>query len=166
MVEKKFPEIIMINEKTGRMHQKAWALVAGYGMWVYGAVAMVGLLTARLTIVDAVVPVTFGYLIVMLAQTLIGKVRPKMPRSNSYRLWFNSGSCPSGHATLSTILTVTQARLIIWPDGWQLWATVLLGLVTVLIAVSRVKVGVHFVSDVLIGIGFGFILGIFWLGII
>ncbi len=58
---------------------------------------------------------------------------------------------PSGHATTMGALAVMACR--IWPRAWiYAWG------LSVLVAVSRVLVGVHFVSDVVAGLALGAVL--------
>lgn len=67
-----------------------------------------------------------------------------------------SASFPSNHATNTTALAMTVA--FFYP--FLMWPAVI---TTVLIAYSRVYVGVHFVSDVLAGILIGSLLGFLWI---
>lgn len=67
-----------------------------------------------------------------------------------------SWSFPSGHAQVTSTLL---GSLCLWFKKW--WLTVLSGLVLVLVMLSRVYLGVHYPSDVLVGavlgIGFAFL---------
>ena len=68
-----------------------------------------------------------------------------------------SYSYPSGHATAAVAVLVSLAVLavITWPKVWGWVLAVILGLAAVLVAWSRLVVGVHWFSDVAFGMAFG-----------
>lgn len=69
----------------------------------------------------------------------------------------SSYSFPSGHATTSLLLYGTLFLLLphwLTHKRWQVLCQILLGLLIVLIGVSRVYLGVHFPSDVVAGFSF------------
>ncbi|MGE3277275.1 MAG: phosphatase PAP2 family protein [Vicinamibacterales bacterium] len=68
-----------------------------------------------------------------------------------------SSSFPSGHAASAVAGALAVSR--IWPAAAPAWWTV-----AVLIAVSRVYVGVHYPSDVIAGALLGLLIGLFALG--
>jgi undecaprenyl-diphosphatase len=84
------------------------------------------------------------------------------PRPNVF-VWgttVTSSSFPSGHAMSATIVYSTVAYLAarLYKHAWQRWLTMLIAaIVIVLIAMSRLYLGVHYPSDVFAGaiIGLG-----------
>lgn len=65
-----------------------------------------------------------------------------------------TSSFPSGHASSATFAVVVLAGFVGWPGSW-----LLVGVATV-VALSRVVVRVHHMSDVLGGVFFGAVLGV------
>ena len=59
-------------------------------------------------------------------------------------------SFPSGHAMSSMALAVAAAVLA-WPTRWRWPVTILGGLFTLLVGISRAYLGVHYPSDILAG---------------
>jgi len=100
-----------------------------------------------------------GWALYGLAKFTFRRVRPHiLPRLMRGAGWF---AFPSGHATLAPLVfglgaLIWSAR---WPLGARVCLLVLAGLVSLLIAFSRVYLGVHWPSDVvgglLLGVGWG-----------
>ncbi|GJL57950.1 MAG: hypothetical protein NPIRA03_08070 [Nitrospirales bacterium] len=85
---------------------------------------------------------------------LVGRPRPCQALEHIHELVGCGGafSMPSNHALNSG--TAISFLVILYPAlGWVLWP--LLGL----IGLSRVFLGAHYVTDVLVGVGFGALLG-------
>jgi membrane protein DedA with SNARE-associated domain len=83
------------------------------------------------------------------------------PRPTSSQLVEVSGSAfPSGHATAAAAMCAALAYTLTRRSGWRravwIWAAALV--VASLVAVSRVYLGVHWLTDV----GGGMVLGVFW----
>lgn len=68
-------------------------------------------------------------------------------------------SFPSGHVTFIASLTVVTC-LLLWRTRFRWWAIVLGALATLLIAVSRMYVGAHYLSDVIAAALYGLFGGI------
>ena len=94
-------------------------------------------------------------LVTLAGKILFGRARPELfesygatgfvPFSLAAQFW----SFPSGHAT--TIVALATALGIIWPRGrW------LLALLAAIVALSRVVIGAHFLSDIIIGACVGY----------
>lgn len=66
-------------------------------------------------------------------------------------------SFPSGHSTSTATLMVTLVLLLypIASRAVRIWAGVLLGLLAVAVALSRVYVGVHWFTDIVAGLALG-----------
>ena len=92
-------------------------------------------------------------LVVWGMKPIVGRARPALWEAQ----WYWGSSFPSGH-TLSTAAFATAAALCvarIWPDAERL-AMTLAVLWTSLVAVSRLVLGVHWPSDVLVAMCLGF----------
>jgi membrane protein DedA with SNARE-associated domain len=97
-----------------------------------------------------------GYVITYTVKNLVERVRPE-----SLFIVETGYSFPSGHASIATIffilfiyLFVIKIKSLLWRE---LWITVSV-LMLMSTSFSRIYLGVHWVSDVLAGIG----LGLFW----
>jgi len=92
------------------------------------------------------------------------KVQYAEPVNSWFADLFQPGkySFPSGHATLSAALATVLA-LLAWQrlEGWQRVAALsACAAFAILIAVSRVVLGVHFLSDVVAGLALGTAIGV------
>jgi len=156
-------------DASGFVHGLAVALGVGFSTWMTAAAL---LLTAGYTALRrefrlAAWTVTAGLVIILVNPLLkhaFGRARPSWSGDS----WWQTGSLsfPSGHAanagvlgTVAVLLTIAltvrglQRRLFI-----ALWVSV-----AVLVAVSRVVLGVHYFSDVVAGLAFGMATGVaFW----
>ena len=93
-------------------------------------------------------------------KTLVGRLRPVVAHPIAHG---NGDSFPSGHA-LSSIVVYGALFLVFLPAARGKWRRVLTAVVVTVIAaigISRLLLGVHYVSDVL----GGWALGITWLGL-
>jgi undecaprenyl-diphosphatase len=93
-------------------------------------------------------------------KTLVGRLRPVVAHPVAYG---NGHSFPSGHA-LDSIVCYGALFLVFLPAARGVWRRVLTAVIVTLVAaigISRLLLGVHYVSDVL----GGWALGIAWLGV-
>jgi undecaprenyl-diphosphatase len=93
-------------------------------------------------------------------KALVGRLRPVVAHPVAYG---NGNSFPSGHA-LGSIVCYGALLLVFLPAARGVWRRVFTAVIVTLIAaigISRLLLGVHYVSDVL----GGWTLGITWLGI-
>ncbi|GIF09147.1 phosphatase PAP2 family protein [Actinoplanes siamensis] len=91
-------------------------------------------------------------------KTLVGRVRPVVDSPVAHA---PGNSFPSGHA-LGSMVVYGMLALVLLPavrDRWKPWFLGLLGLIVALVGVSRIALGVHYLSDVLAG----WLLGIAWI---
>jgi membrane-associated phospholipid phosphatase len=91
-------------------------------------------------------------------KTLVGRVRPVVADPVAHG---QGNSFPSGHALGSTVVygMLTLVFLAVVRHRWRGWFVALAALIVAAIGVSRIALGVHFVSDVLAG----WLLGVAWI---
>lgn len=101
-----------------------------------------------------------GVTLMQVLKMFFGRERPPLP-------WFANASgfsFPSGHTLMTTIFYSFILYLIIrnhYNSKFRRWLIPGLGLLPVLVGISRVYLGVHYVSDVLGGLA----LGVAWVGL-
>ena len=90
--------------------------------------------------------------IVLAIKFMVRRKRPEGEWGSIYRST-DPHSFPSGHAVRAVMLAVLA--LVLGPA----WLAVVLVLWAPLVSLARVAMGLHYLSDVLAGIGFGVVLG-------
>mgnify|MGYP000915925445 CR=1 FL=1 len=107
----------------------------------------------RLVISAALIWVTLGFGAIL--KLLFGRDRPDTEYANN--LHFATNSFPSGHASGAMVayglLAYMAWRLL--PQPWSYIVVVLLGVLIVLVGLSRIYLGAHFPSDVIAGWALG-----------
>jgi undecaprenyl-diphosphatase len=126
----------------------------GDGPLVFGGLALgygLGWLWANPQLRQAVIFITLIVLVAMIVVTLIKfRVRRQRPRPPGEFVTFqyDAYSFPSGHAARLAALATTMMFFDFLP-GWSFMA------LAASVAVARVAVGIHYLSDVIIGMGLG-----------
>lgn len=123
-------------------------------------VAMIGLLSTaaqhyRLLVASIVALGTYG--VNSILKEVFHRARPDTEYARGILL--ETYSFPSGHAT-SSVVIFGLAALIAWhllPQPYATIAVTLLIVLIILIGISRVYLGAHYASDVLVGWGIGFV---------
>ena len=125
----------------------SWLIGAGLALlWGFGPKAW------RTDIQLLFIGIVITALAVLMLKFTIKRPRPKGEWGQIYRS-SDPHSFPSGHAARATMLT-----LLILLSG-QIWLGLLMILWTLLVAAARVGLGVHYLSDILVGITIGAIIG-------
>lgn len=148
----------------GGQHMNCWNSVAAYSIGLYGVVALVfsslGWLTAwwRLIIV-----VIIAYIAVLAVQVVLQRERPKFEQMGTYRMWWRTYSCPSGHATESAAVATAMLIFTHFPSP-VIFLLAAGGSVALAIVVGfgRLIVGVHYLTDVLAGFALGIFIGVLY----
>lgn len=100
-------------------------------------------------------------------QLIVRRERPVHHRTQPYKLWIHTYSFPSAHSSAAFACAVmgSNAALIFLPE-FAMVLIVMNIVAAVLIVISRVLVGVHFVSDVIAGSALGVVLGLLFAGVL
>jgi membrane-associated phospholipid phosphatase len=149
--------------RAGQLAPAFWQFLAQKGIGGFSLVTAGVLLTHPVNLVDFFLPLFAVYLAVSLAQLLIKRPRPDSQKSatNRYKMWWRTYSFPSGHATAAACLTTLLVMVPVYGAlDVQIFIGVSMGTLTLLIALSRVMVGVHYVSDILAGLCIGVLAGL------
>lgn len=104
-----------------------------------------------------------GGLAMSLLKVLFARPRPPVPER---LLELQTYSFPSGHATLSMILACVLGAVLMRltaPSRWRGAALGLLAAYTLLVGISRVYLGAHWLTDVLAGWAFGACWAALWI---
>ena len=145
----------------GQSHLSFWRQVAGNGMWLYLVVAVPAVVVYDLAWWHAILPLMVSYVIAIMFQNILGRERPVMDKKTHYKMWFQTYSCPSGHATTSAAWATSLAMLFPYPTlEPQVAIIAFLLVLTLLVGISRIIVGVHYVIDILLGFAVGSAFGL------
>lgn len=134
----------------------------GDGPLVFGGLGLVysvGWLAAsvqlRQTVLMIVLPVLAAMIGVTLIKFMVRRQRPQPP-GEFVTFQYDIYSFPSGHAARLTALAVSVMFFDILL-GWSLVA------LAVCVVVARIAVGIHYISDVVVGLGLGALVA--WAGL-
>lgn len=126
---------------------------------IIGAIACWFLLTERPKPADRYARVFlsafFAYVVTFSIKMVVARYRPEYLLSDQFYgfTWFNTGhgltSMPSGHATVNFVLAISIA---IFLCAKHRFFGVLLILYSIVVAISRVVINEHYVSDVLVAL--------------
>ncbi|MDI6604788.1 phosphatase PAP2 family protein [Aceticella autotrophica] len=106
----------------------------------------------KISAIEALTTLTSSHLFVQILKRLCTRPRPYMilPEANTFKYLLRDYSFPSGHATASFSLAVSFS--FFFP-----WFAALFIILAVVISISRIYMGLHYPSDVLIGSSIGII---------
>jgi membrane-associated phospholipid phosphatase len=126
----------------------SWLWLLGFALlWLLGPPAW------RPVVQSLVMAVLLTALLVLIIKFSVRRRRPEGTWGNIYRNT-DPHSFPSGHAVRASMLAVLSTALL--PP----WLAAILLVWAPLVALARVAMGVHYLSDVLAGIALGGLLGI------
>ena len=129
---------------------------SGDAVWWLIVLALVGLLSdppGRFHAVKIAIALVGTGLVVRLVKAATRRARPPGDWGSGYRR-FDPHAFPSGHSARAAMLTVLGFAI------GPAWTGAALAVWTLLVAVSRVALGVHYLSDVVAGAALGIICGL------
>jgi membrane-associated phospholipid phosphatase len=144
-------------EKPGPLRRLAIFLAHSGDSWFWGLGLLIvwalGTAATKQLAIQLVAGIAVTAIIVLALKRLIRRARPEGDWGNLYRRT-DPHSFPSGHAARMTMLLVVGAAL---GPAWLGW---LLLLWAPLVALARVAMGVHYLSDVIGGGLLGIVIGV------
>jgi undecaprenyl-diphosphatase len=159
-IDAQWSERLRVAEKPGTLRSVA-AFVAHSGdSWFWGlgllAVFLVGDWSWKIWSLHLVAAIIITAIIVMSIKLIVRRQRPEGEWGAIYRNT-DPHSFPSGHAARAILLAVLAVGM------GPVWFGLVLVLWAPLVALARVSMGVHYISDVLAGGFLGLIIGIVWI---
>ncbi len=149
---------IAIPEKRKYLHRAASILAHSGDSWFWGAglgiLWLLGPLSWRPHINIYLIGIFVTALAVMVLKFSIRRPRPTSNWGDMYRKT-DPHSFPSGHAARASMLAVLGVGL------GPVWLGILLVLWAPLVGLARIALGVHYIFDVVVGMGVGVVFGIF-----
>ncbi len=146
-----------VAEKAGALRSAAVILAHSGDSWFWGTALFVVWLFAsafwRQWAVIVVGSIGILALLVFAVKKMIRRPRPEGLWGTIYRKT-DPHSFPSGHAARAFLIAVLATAL------GPVWLTVLLWVWAPLVSVSRVAMGVHYVSDIIGGLILGLLVGV------
>jgi undecaprenyl-diphosphatase len=141
-----------------------WKWVAAKGMWLFVIVWIGVVVLGLMAWWRPFVPLVFSYLTLLLVQAMVKRERPNFEKISGYKMWIRTYSFPSGHATESAALATALALYPAYPSALLAAGVIcVLALLALGVMYSRLAVGVHYVTDVLVGCVLGTVYAIAFL---
>jgi len=146
-----------IAERPGGLRTSAALLAHSGDSWFWmlglGAIWLAGNAYWKTRAVSLAIGVILTAVIVLAVKFLVRRKRPEGTWGGIYRST-DPHSFPSGHAARAVMLAVLTLAL------GPAWLAALLLVWAPLVCLARVAMGLHYLSDVIAGIGFGLVMGI------
>ena len=134
-----------------------WRWLASWGMGIFVVAAIVLIADGAMPWFEALAPVVCTHIITLIVQQIIRRERPPIAHSKIV-MWTRTPSFPSAHSSGSMAFAVAIAATTIGLGNIGLATALSMLVLAVLIGVSRIVVGVHYLSDVLCGFLFGILI--------
>jgi len=156
-VDARLTSKMRIAERPGGLRTSAALLAHSGDSWFWllglGVVWLAGNAFWKTRAVSLAAGVLLTAVIVLAVKFLVRRKRPEGTWGGIYRST-DPHSFPSGHAARAVMLAMLALAL------GPAWLAVLLVLWAPLVCLARVAMGLHYLSDVIAGIGFGLVMGI------
>lgn len=114
---------------------------------------------------DLLIPVALTHFITLGIQLIVRRPRPSTVDS-SIHMWWQTPSFPSAHSAGSMAFAVALSAVSLQLGSVGVMLTIFFLVLAVLIGLSRIMVGVHYLSDVLVGFLFGMIVSGMFLSVV
>lgn len=134
-----------------------WRWLASWGMGVFVVIAGMLIVSGDMPWFEVLVPVACTHIITLIAQQIIRRERPPLEHAKIV-MWTRTPSFPSAHSSGSMAFALTIAAVTISMGNSGLATALLVIILALLIGISRIVVGVHYLFDVLCGFLFGILM--------
>ena len=142
-------------------------MISAWGLYLY-ALVMIGLILiidGKHRVLIWLTPVAVACLLTLVLQRIFRRERPQATRT-SYDLFVHTYSFPSAHAATSMAFATSLAYAFVDSHLQYGWVFAFFWfLIALLIALSRVVVGVHYALDVLAGAMLGYLAAYLFFGV-
>lgn len=139
-----------------------WRWFASWGMGVFVVVAVVLIIAGVMPWFEALAPVVCTHIVTLIIQQIIRRERPSLDHAKIV-MWTRTPSFPSAHSSGSMAFALAIAAVTVGMGEVGVITALSMIILAVLIGISRIVVGVHYLSDVLCGFLFGILVtGIFF----
>lgn len=147
--------------EAGRTSLPVWCFLANYGIVVLFAVGLLMITLGYVSWFVLLIPVALTHAITLGLQHIVGRARPPVGVSK-IEMWYRTPSFPSAHSAGSMAFAVAMSAFLIHVPQYGVSLTLAVIVFALLIGISRIMVGVHYLGDVLAGFLFGtLVTGIF-----
>jgi undecaprenyl-diphosphatase len=131
-----------------------WRWLASWGMGIFVVVAVILVTSGTMPWFQALMPVVATHVITMIVQQIVRRERPPIEKAKIV-MWKRTPSFPSAHSSGSMAFALSIAGVTVSLGNAGLITAVSMIVLAVFIGVSRIVVGVHYLSDVVCGFIFG-----------
>lgn len=136
----------------GQPMYKFWNFLAGQSIVIYVLAAAIFAYRGELALGHFIIVYALSYVIAVLLQHFIKRQRPNFEKLTGYKMWIETYSFPSAHATVSAAAATSLALLTSFQSSSIAVVTIVCSIVfAILIGLSRIVVGVHYLGDVTVG---------------
>jgi len=134
-----------------------WRWLSSWGMGVFAVAAVILIVRGNMPWFEALAPVLCTHILTLAVQQIIQRERPPIAHAKIV-MWRRTPSFPSAHSSGSMAFAITLAAVLLPLEGLGISLALGMIILAVLIGVSRIVVGVHYLSDVLCGFLFGMLI--------
>ncbi len=150
---------------AGKPMLRWWRLMATYGIVVLFVFGVALICSGRVPWYSLMLPVALTHAVTLGLQYVIRRPRPAIAHS-AIAMWFRTPSFPSAHSAGSMAFAVATSAIVLDGSTFGIWASVSVFAFALLIGISRIMVGVHYVTDVLVGCIFGIVVSWIFLSVV
>ncbi|MEK7632198.1 MAG: phosphatase PAP2 family protein [Patescibacteria group bacterium] len=147
--------------EAGKSTLPLWRFLASYGIVVLFGFGVVTILLGYVSWFVLLIPVALTHAITLGLQHIVGRARPPLGVSE-IQMWYRTPSFPSAHSAGSMAFAVAMSAVMLRVPQYGIPLGIALIVFALLIGISRIMAGVHYLGDVLAGFLFGILVtGIF-----